>query len=130
MADTQPHVDVHEERLVPTVVRRPYRRVRIAKRVVTEQQTITVDVRREELVVEDLGVEGVAATEAPASKPEPLVLVLSREVPAEVVMRTEPVEVVRVHVDRTTQLGTVSAPVRHEEVDVAAEGGATLAPPS
>lgn len=42
-----------EERLAVTMVRAPYRRVRIGKRVVTETRTVTVDIQREELYIEE-----------------------------------------------------------------------------
>ena len=45
-------------------------------------------------------------------------LVLSREVPREVVMRTEPVEVVRVHVETKTDLGTIETTLRREQAEV------------
>ena len=54
----------------------------------------------------------------PPATAEPLVLVLSREVPDQVLLRTEPVEVVRVHIDRSTTERQVSATVSREQAEV------------
>jgi stress response protein YsnF len=123
-----------EQRLVPGVERRVGGRVRVAKRVVTEERTLTVTVRREELVVEHLPVaEGVigegtvgdqggeavvhtGAARAPGSDAV-LTLVLSEEVP-EVTVRAVPRERVRVHVDRVTTEEVVTGDVARERVDV------------
>lgn len=115
--DQGPTVLLSEERPVLGVRREPYRRLRVAKRVVVEHQTITVQVRREELVVEELDLDGTTPAE-PAERPDPLVLVLSREVPDQVLMRTEPVETVRVHVDRVSVDQPVDLDLRRERVDV------------
>jgi stress response protein YsnF len=118
--DPVPEVVLHEEQLRVGVERTPYRRLRVAKRVVVEQQTVTVQVRREELVVEELEVGGPTdrATPAASGAHEPLVLVLSREVPDQVLLRTEPVELVRVHVEEHSEDGRVRAQLRREKADV------------
>jgi stress response protein YsnF len=117
--DPVPEVVLHEEQLRVGVERRPYRRLRVAKRVVVEQQTVTVQVRREELVVEELEVGPQPEGRGPAPEAEqPLVLVLSREVPDRVLLRTEPVELVRVHVEAHTEHRPVSAELRLEKADV------------
>jgi uncharacterized protein (TIGR02271 family) len=109
-----------EQRLVAGVERRVSGRVRVAKRVVTEERTLTVTVRREELVVEHLpalgddadGVPAAAHGDAPA-----VTLVLSEEVP-DVTVRVVPRERVRVHVDRVTVDEVVTDDVARERVDV------------
>lgn len=125
-----------EERLVIGTTRRPVEVVRVSKRIVTEQRTITVAVRHEELVVERFPVTGDPATGAtvpPMSGPAPTedrVLVLSREEPV-VTMRTVPVERVTVGVTRIAEQRTVNETVRKERIDVErlpAEGAG--APPS
>lgn len=121
--EQRPTVVLSEERLVPAVRRAPYRRLRVAKRVVVEQQTVTVEVRREELVVEELDLDGdlgggSGATAGTLDRSDPLVLVLSREVPDQVLLRTEPVEVVRVHVDQRSDVESVEVALRRERVDV------------
>jgi stress response protein YsnF len=133
--DDQPAADggrgpallVSEERPVLGVRREPYRRLRVAKRVVVEQQTVTVEVRREELVVEELEIDGTLSAGARPADAEPLVLVLSREVPDQVLLRTEPVELVRVHVDRHTEQRAVDLDLRRERVDVQQSGQPQIA---
>jgi stress response protein YsnF len=120
-----------EQRLVAGVERRVGGRVRIAKRVVTEERTVTVTVRREELVVEHLPVPGTDArtdtepgtSRTPDVPPAPhgsdavVTLVLSEEVP-EVSVRVVPRERVRAYVDRVTTLEVVTEDVDLERVDV------------
>jgi uncharacterized protein (TIGR02271 family) len=109
-----------EQRLVPGVERRVSGRVRVAKRVVTEERSVTVTVRREELVVEHLPApDGAGDTVAPPPRDlDPAVtLVLSEEVP-QVTVRTVPRERVRVHVDRITSDEVVTDDVALERVDV------------
>lgn len=102
-------------------------RVRVAKRVVTEERTVTVVVRREELVVteEPAGTPDAAGSAAhaagsPADDVAEVVLVLHEERP---VVTTEVVAVERVVVRRQVVRGeqTVTAPVRHEAVTVERE---------
>jgi stress response protein YsnF len=112
-----PAVVLSEEHASIGTERFPYRRLRVAKRIVVEQQTITVDVRREELVVEELDLDD-AGTAARAEQAEPLVMVLSREVVDAVQLRAEPVELVRVQVDRNTDLRPVDVDLRREQADL------------
>lgn len=55
--DANRGVTLHAERLVANVEQHEWNRVRVTRRVVTEERTITVPVRREELVMEYLGDE-------------------------------------------------------------------------
>ncbi len=107
-----------EERLVPGVERHAVGVVRYGKRVVTEERTVTVTVRREELFVENLPA-GEATGHGPAGpRAEGLVatLTLSEEVP-EVTLRTVPRETVRLFVDRIASDAPVTAEVAHEVVE-------------
>jgi stress response protein YsnF len=112
-----PEMVLAEERARFGVQRVPYRRLRVAKRVVIEQQTVTVDVRREELVVEEMELEETLPASSSVAA-EPLVLVLSREVVDDVRLRAEPVELVRVSVDRRTEREPVDVDLRREQADV------------
>jgi stress response protein YsnF len=111
-------------------------RVRLVKRVVTEERTVTVTLRHEELVVEhlpagdaddaaagtggvtpvpvgaDQAVPGTAAADAPT-----LELLLCDE-EFEVVTRVVPRERVRVYVDQVTELVEVGEDLRREVLDV------------
>lgn len=105
-----------EERLRVGTVRVASERVRIRRVVVTEERTVTVQVRREELVIEREPLDG--PLEGGGEPPEPLTFVLHAEVPV-VTTRVVPVERVSVVVDRITAMRTVSEEVRAERVDVA-----------
>ena len=112
-----------EERLVAGVEREIVGSVRIGKRIVTEERTVTVTVRREELFVEELApTDGTAArgldpsTHHDVSAPV-VTMTLAEEVP-EVVVRAVPREVVRVYVDRVASQQSVRAEVAREVVEV------------
>ena len=68
-----------EEELRLTNAWRPVERVRVRKRIVTEQRVVTVELRREELVIEREPLEEVPAVPGGLPVPEPLVLTLSEE---------------------------------------------------
>lgn len=120
-----------EERLQVATRRVPTGRVRVAKRVVTEERQVTVTVRREELVVEHLpaqgtegydGGDGLDVTDgldgsAAHTGPPALELVLSEE-EVEVTTRVVPKERVRVYVDAVTEHVDVSETVAREVVEV------------
>ncbi|HYO39169.1 MAG TPA: DUF2382 domain-containing protein [Nocardioidaceae bacterium] len=113
-------------------------RVRIAKRVVTEERQVTVTVRREELVVEELPADAGAATSAAladgdglvqqstgaAHASEPVLELWLSEEEVEVSTRVVPRERVRVYVDTVTDSVEVAETVGKEVVDVT-EAGAT-----
>jgi len=105
-----------EEHLSATTVRTATERVRIRRVVVTEERTVTVPLRREELVIEREPMDG-AGPAVDAEPPAPITLVLHAEelVPT---TRVVPVERVSVLVDRIVEMRTVSDSVRKERVDV------------
>lgn len=121
-----------EERLVAGVERHVTGSVRIGKRVVSEERTVTVTVRREELFVEHVpagAATGDAGTGAPPRGAEPVVtLTLAEEEPV-VTVRTVPRETVRLFVDRLTVDHSVTEDVAREVVehDVLAPGGGGVA---
>lgn len=108
-----------EERLTVRTRMQVSGRVRVAKRVVTEERTVTVTVRREELVVEHLpaGEDDAAPARRPGTDGPVVELVLSEE-EAQVTTRVVPRERVRVFLDRVTQEVDVSGEVAREVVDV------------
>ncbi len=116
-SEEQLHVDT-----VPAV----YKRVRIQKVVVTEMQTITVPVRREELRIteEEITTEenvGQGADLAPVGSENlgaetPLVIVLHQE-KVSVDTTVVPVEMVRIRVDTVQSTQQVNAAVRQERIE-------------
>ncbi|WP_230672457.1 YsnF/AvaK domain-containing protein [Rathayibacter sp. Leaf248] len=105
-----------EERLSATTARTATERVRIRRVVVTEERTVTVPLRREELVIEREPIDG-AGPAIDAEPPAPITFVLHAEelVPT---TRVVPVERVSVLVDRIVEMRTVSDSVRKERIDV------------
>jgi stress response protein YsnF len=97
--------------------------VRLSKRIVTEEHTVTM--RREVLVVErfpgpsghELDASRVTEGSSPGSTPPVLELVLSEE-QFEVVTRVVPRERVRVYVDAVTESVEVTESLDKEVVDV------------
>lgn len=116
-----------EEELLVTVRRRPTEVVRFTKRIATEERTITVSVRREELVEERTPVDTTASDPVPSEhheRPTEHVFVLSEE-EVTVSKRVVPRERVRVWVETATEHRTVEAKLRKEVVDTdLAEAGA------
>ena len=109
-----------EEQVRVGAQRIPTERVRLVKHVVTEQVTRTFEVRREELRVERVPIEGAAPDVSlgyGAQAGTPLEIVLHEE---EVVVesRVVPRERVRVWVERITEQQQVSAQLGREEVVV------------
>jgi uncharacterized protein (TIGR02271 family) len=109
-----------EEELRRTSAWRPVERLRVRKRIVAEQQVVTVELRREELVVEREPVVDAPATGADPGPAEPLVLTLSEE-QAVITTVVVPVERVRVVVDRTTEEHELRTTLRSERIDVVQE---------
>lgn len=116
--------------------------VRLRRRIVTEQRTIStqVQVRREELVIESDGVEwdanGVAvgrlpgdAVAAPAGPPPPLVILLREEVP-QVVLTVRPYERVTATVTPVTGQAPVTAQLSHEEIALEGADAPLATPPA
>lgn len=110
-------VELLAERLRVEVERVPREVVRISKRIRTETLTLEVPVRFEELVVEHLPVASHEASLDGTSAPEPLVLVLHREVP-EVTTRVVAVEKVTVRVISVEGIQEVHTELRTEEAVV------------
>ncbi|SMH32616.1 conserved domain-containing protein [Rathayibacter oskolensis] len=113
--DEQVSVIRSEERLDVTTVRTATERVRIRRVIVTEERTVTLQVRREELVIEREPLEGTVSGGEAA--PAPLTFVLHAEQPV-VTTRVVPVERVHVIVDRITAMRSVSESVRKERVEL------------
>lgn len=124
--DRSVEVVAHAERLVADT--RPVdtgRRVRLSKRVVTEERQVTVTVAREELVVEHLDADGrvveaptpVTEGDAYRSQTPAGELVLHEEV-VEVVKSVRPVERVRLFLDTYTTAHEVTDTVAREVIEV------------
>ncbi len=110
-----------EEELQLSSTWRPVERLRLRKRVVTEERTVTLRLRREELVVEQEPVGGGPVTLGPPPPVrEPLVLTLSEE-QAVITTRVVPVEQVRVVVERVVEEHEVQTDLRAERFDVVSE---------
>ena len=111
---------VSEEELDVTTEARPAERVRLRKQVVTEEVTVTVQVRREELVIErePIDRDGVGAPAADAFETtEETVIVLHAEEPV-VGRRVVPVERVRLRRDMVVENVDIREPVRRERAEV------------
>ena len=108
-----------EEELVVDTVWRPAERVRVRRRVVEEDVTVTVRVRREQLEIVREPVSHYEEPRPDAGTPvEDLVIVLHEERP---VVHTEVVPVERVRVHRyLARAGrrTVAGTVRRERLDI------------
>jgi uncharacterized protein (TIGR02271 family) len=108
-----------EEQLVVDTEARPAERVRLRKRVVTEEVTVTIPLRREELVIEREPIEpGTAEAPADAQIVEAdFDFVLLAEQPV-IEKRVVPVEQIRLHKEVVVEEETISDHVRKERVDV------------
>jgi len=114
----------HAEQLRAGVEWVAAQRVRVSKRIVTETRTITVELRREELVVErTFDTSGLAGDSTAGSEPGGadgapfLELVLHEEVP-EVSVGVVAVERVRIFKDTVSGTTLVQADLRREEIEV------------
>lgn len=107
----------HEEHLLVGTEVHATERVRLERVIVTEQRTITVDVRREEVrLTREPLVDGPALTaDSPVPSREPIVVVLHQE-QVVVSKRIVPVERVTLTVHTVTEDRPVDAVLRHEEV--------------
>ncbi|HEY8582515.1 MAG TPA: YsnF/AvaK domain-containing protein [Capillimicrobium sp.] len=112
---------LNEEQLVVETERVPADRVRLRKEIVEEEVTVTVVLRREELIVERAPVGDDEALVERASDPladgGELEIVLWAEEPI-VTTRSVPVETVRLRRDVTTETRDLSATVRRERAAV------------
>lgn len=109
-------VVLHEEQLRVGTRRVPTEKVLVRRRVVTEVRQIEVTVRREELEVHRVPLDGHEQA-AVGGPPEPLVILLSEEVPV-VQLQTRPYERVTVHVDTVVEQVEVTADLAREQADV------------
>ncbi|WP_158437885.1 DUF2382 domain-containing protein [Naasia lichenicola] len=122
-ADEAASVVLHEERLSTSLIRRPVERIRVERYVVTEQQTFTVEVRREEVRVTrepiDVASEGEPADVAPAPRARDFLMTLNRE---EILFskRIVPSELVRVRVGDVVENHTVTETLGREQLDLIA----------
>ena len=113
---TAAEVVLHQEQLRVGTRRVPSGKVLVRRRVVTEILQIEVAVRREELEVHRLPLDGHEQAHV-GGPPEPLVILLSEEVPV-VQLRTRPYERVTVRVDTVTEPQVLTETVSREQVDV------------
>jgi stress response protein YsnF len=120
-ADSPIDVVRFEERLSVRTVSSPVERVRVQKVIVTEEHTVTVTVRREELrlVREPIGPDesGRKETATPGAEPRVVDMVLHGE-QVVVERRVIPVERVRVSVDSVVTQQPLAVTLSHENVDV------------
>lgn len=112
----------HEEQLTVSTRAEVAERVRVRKHVVTEEVTLTVTLRREELVIERMPVDVGDLAAAPADFPEAadggeVEFVLHAEEPV-VTRRVVPVERVSLRRETSTELRHVTDTVRKERVDI------------
>lgn len=109
-----------EERLRVSTERYAAKRVRVVKYVVTEEVTVTVPVRREEIRIEEVPLDAdgpavAAGTVTGTGLPEVIVLHAERPVVGTEVV---PVERVRLHTEVVTEHVQVRDQVRRERIDV------------
>ena len=110
-----------EEELQLSSTWRPVERLRVRKRVVSEERTVTLTLRREELVVEQEPVrDGPVTLGPPPPVREPLVVTVSEE-QAVITTRVVPVEQVRVVVEGVVEEHEVRTELRSERIDVVPE---------
>lgn len=112
-------VNRSEEQVRVGVRSAPHSVLRIRKVIVTEQQTITVTVRREELrITEEPATDDAAASRLLADRgDDELVLVLHAE-QVDVTTRVVPVERIRVRKTRVASATAITESVRREQVQV------------
>jgi len=117
MVDPPLEVTRSEEVVTVRTRRTPREVVRVRKTIVTEQRTITVPVRREEISIERVAVDGAATAPAPVEHPaDGYVFTLSEE-ELDVRTRVVPKERVRVMIDSVTTDHAISEEVRREQVE-------------
>jgi len=113
-----------EERLHVGTERVATGRVRLRKYVVTEQQTVQVPVRREEVRLEREPITDAnvgSALSGPDLSEEEHEVILTEERPV-VAKETVPVERVRLDTDVVTETETVTADVRQEQIELDTDG--------
>ena len=108
-------VVLHQEHLRVGTRRVPTEKVLVRRRIVTEVRQIEVTVRREELEVSRIPLDGHEQSSV-GGPPEPLVILLSEEVPV-VQLQARPYERVTVHVDTITEHVEVTEDLAREQAD-------------
>ena len=108
-------VVLHQEQLRAGTLRVPSEKVLVRRRIVSEVRQIEVTVRREELEVHRLPLDGHEELSA-GGPPEPLVILLSEEVPV-VQLHTRPYERVTVRVGTITEQQVITERVSREHAD-------------
>ena len=116
-----------EERLDVRTVSVPVKRVRVRKVIVSEERTVTVTVRREELRVDEVPVDpsevlGTGGPLDPSSGPEGDVEMVLHEEQIIVTTQVVPVQRVRAVKQVVTVQTPVTEAVRHEVVDTVTDG--------
>ncbi|UIJ35612.1 YsnF/AvaK domain-containing protein [Allobranchiibius sp. GilTou73] len=118
IADEAGVMIAREEQLHTTTRRRASRRVRFRKVIVTEEKTLTVSVRREELRVEQMNITDDGFTdEAAAPVQNDHTIVLHEEVPV-LTLQTRPFEAVHISIERVTGQQRVTDQIRAEHIKV------------
>jgi len=122
LATAGPEIVLHEERLAVGTRPVPVERLVLRRRITTEVRQVEVTVRREVLEVQRDALTDDSATASPAQgrAQEPLVIVLSEEVPV-VQLQTRPYERVRVDVETTTEQQRVVGTVGRERAELTTE---------
>ena len=116
---------VREEQLHTGTEIRESGKVRFRKVIVTEEKTITVVVRREELHVEEVAItDGTVSVSGETSADREHTIILREEVPV-VTMATRAVEAVNINVERVTGEQTLTDQVRKERVELLDEAHGT-----
>ncbi len=110
---------LHEDQLQVETERVSTHRVVLRRRIVTEVRQVEVTVRREELEVERRPLPGQPDT-ATAASSEPIVIVLSEEVPV-VQLRTRPYEQVTVSVSTVAGKQDIAVTLDREEAEIRTE---------
>lgn len=109
-----------EERLHIGTVQVPVTRVRVRKQIVTETRTVTIEVSREELVIEHESIDnqdGGAGDQHPPPAPQVLDIVLYEQRPV-ITTGTVPVERIRVRTHMVTQDQSISETVGKEQIEL------------
>jgi len=119
LTTTGPEVVLHEERLRVGTRPVPVERLVLRRRITTEVRQVEVTVRREVLEVQRDTLSEQDAS-GPARTQEPLVVVLSEEVPV-VQLQTRPYERVRVDIETVTEQQQVTGTVGRERAELTTE---------
>lgn len=112
-----------EEQLHVSTVRTPVTNVRFRKRIVTEMRTVTIEVSREELVVQhEPIIDGQAVDRSAPPAPQELDIVLYEQRPV-VTLETVPVERIRVRTHTVTDDQSITETVGKEQIELHRDEG-------